>query len=121
MGQRESVLYKADPKQIVEILDDIGSRLRTLGVSEKDIERTRFETEDIHSSAHAASVFYFRIYVICGGAGGSRRYTALPYRIAATGRHPDRRHQYHHRSVFYGGHGTDNDKHYQYGSLFVYS
>ncbi|MCR4749543.1 MAG: dicarboxylate/amino acid:cation symporter [Lachnospiraceae bacterium] len=47
MGQRESVLYKADPKQIVEILDDIGSRLRTLGVSEKDIERTRFETEDI--------------------------------------------------------------------------
>ncbi len=36
----------------------------------------------------------------------------MPYRIAASGWHPDRGYKHNHRSVFFGGHGADNDKHY---------
>lgn len=47
MGHKESVSFEADRERIAEILDDIGSKLRALDVSEKVCERSRFKIEDI--------------------------------------------------------------------------
>lgn len=47
MGYKESVSFEADRERIAEILDDIGSKLRALDVSEKVCERSRFKIEDI--------------------------------------------------------------------------
>ncbi|MCR5108697.1 MAG: dicarboxylate/amino acid:cation symporter [Lachnospiraceae bacterium] len=47
MGHNESISFEADRERISEILDDIESKLRALGVSEKACERSRFKIEDI--------------------------------------------------------------------------
>ncbi len=47
MNQKESLVFKADPENIVEILDAVESKLKGLGVNDKGCEKSRFETEDI--------------------------------------------------------------------------
>ena len=43
----QSISFEADRERIAEILDDIESKLRDLGVSEKVCKRSRFKIEDI--------------------------------------------------------------------------
>lgn len=46
MNYKKSAIFEAIPEKTVEILDDMESKLKDLGVSESLCKKTRFQMED---------------------------------------------------------------------------
>ncbi len=95
MVHKETVIFEADRERIVDILDDIEAKLGLLGVSEKVIKRSRFETEDILAELIDCSIEGSTIKVTV-----KRSFNNISIRLACKGRQPD--YQENFRDLFQG-------------------